>query len=182
MRRLKIGGLLAALQLMTMTVFRPSVLAQTAGRVQSASVSPNAVGAPAPTATPIGGLTGRPIRGAAVGGGGAVVPLRVPDAALLRGSAVRTRALSGNENGADVERDATLSPRSRWIPTADAPTWRRDPRVRPVDGWRDLIVSDVVCSTSGGCQRREYAVRAPWVARCGCYAFTDGWNRLWRVE
>jgi len=25
-------------------------------------------------------------------------------------------------------------------------------------------------------------VAARWVARCGCYAFADGWNRVWRVE
>jgi hypothetical protein len=141
------------------------------------TVGATAFGAPAPTASPIGGLSGRPLAGSPVGapraagqGRPAVVPLRVLDAPRTRSGFVTT------DSPDDV------APRTAWMPTAAAPTWRRDPRVRPVDGWRDLIVTDVVCTIAGACRQREQAVRAAWVARCGCYAFADGWNRLWRVE
>ncbi len=168
---------LAALAILT-TAAANRLDAQTGRLPVSASVSPNAVGAPAPTATPIGGLRTRPIAAPtdvrahvlARARPGTVL-LQVPDAALQRPGIVTS---SDNEN--------EYSRGPRWIPTADAPQWRRDPRVRPVDAWRDLIVTDVVCNSNGACRQRELPVRAPWIARCGCYAFYDGWSRLWRVE
>ena len=168
-----------------------AIVAQTraGASTSSAGVSAAAVGAPAPSATPIGGLTTRPIPSGsniAVPGlsasGGAMASRRV-----LRGGPVLVGVADAPlTHGGVVVYDDDASPNAyagvRWTLTADAPHWQRDPRVRPVDAWRDLIVTDVVCSTLGECRQRQRAVRAPWVARCGCYAFADGWNRWWRVE
>lgn len=148
-------------------------VAQTAAT--GASVSWRAVGPAAPVATPIGGLVTRPLSSA-----GLPAPRRIYRGGVLVNvaDAPRTNA------GVVVNDEDTNTPRfsATWTPTAEAPRWRRDDRVRQVDAWRDLIVSDVVCSAAGVCRPREQRVRAPWLPRCGCYAFADGWNRLWRVE
>jgi hypothetical protein len=103
--------------------------------------------------------------------GARVVPLRVVDAPRSTGGVV--------PGGAE---DSWNAPRAFWSPTSDKPRWRRDPSLSVVDAWRDLIVSDVVCNAVGTCIDRTQRVRAPWMARCGCYALTDALNRVWRVE
>lgn len=93
----------------------------------------------------------------------------VVDAPLPRGSAV-------------YEGITTASPRARaWYPTGDTPRWRVDSTLVPVQAWRDLIVNDVVCDGAGTCMEREQRVRAPWVATCRCYLFTDALGRRWEV-
>lgn len=77
---------------------------------------------------------------------------------------------------------AWRAPRVTWTPTAERPRWVRDSSVTPVQAWRDLIVSDVVCNSAGTCLERRQRIRARWLAACACYAFADGWNRVWRVE
>lgn len=69
-----------------------------------------------------------------------------------------------------------------WTPTVDKPRWRVDSTERPVQAWRDLVVTDVVCTPDGDCVQRERKTRAPWVAACRCYAFRDALGRAWRVE
>jgi hypothetical protein len=144
------------------------------------TVSPAAVGPAAPTATPIGGLATRPLTSAAPNDGGhrplvrgrRLMPLVVDDPPLTHGG------VSVATDGDDASRAFSV----RWTPTGDRPVWRRDPSVTPVDAWRDLIVTDVVCNGFGACVNREQRVRARWMATCGCYAFADGWNRVWRVD
>lgn len=77
---------------------------------------------------------------------------------------------------------AWTAPRVTWTPTAERPRWVRDSSLVPVQAWRDLIVSDVVCNHAGTCLERHQRVRARWLATCACYAFADGWHRVWRVE
>jgi len=72
--------------------------------------------------------------------------------------------------------------RLTWTPTAEKPRWVIDSTLTPVQLQRDLIVTDVVCNYNGACRERRMRVAARWVARCGCYAFADGWNRVWRVD
>jgi hypothetical protein len=69
-----------------------------------------------------------------------------------------------------------------WTPTAEPPRWVVDSSAVPVQAWRDLIVTDHVCSVNGVCVERRQRLRARWIARCACYAFADGWNRIWRVD
>lgn len=99
----------------------------------------------------------------------------VADAPVLNGGVV---VYGTDENGMTPYR----APREIWIPTAERPRWVRDTTVAPVQAWRDLIVSDVVCDNYGYCVDRVQRIRARWMATCACYAFADGWNRIWRVE
>lgn len=153
------------------------------------TVAPGAVGRPAPTATPIGGLRTRPLssendarsstrpvrpvrpyRGSRVG----VYPLRVADAPLARGGAV----VLYEERGTVQESSAGRL----WYPTVDRPRWRVDSTLAPVQAWRDIIVADVVCDGNGVCLERESRIRAPWVAACRCYQFADALGRRYIVE
>lgn len=153
-----------------------------------ATVAPGAVGKPAPTPAPIGGLrtSGSVSANRATRTAGATVPrvrsprvfggtvlLSVPDAPYSHGAVVVT---SSDASSLYFDR------RAMWSPTAAPPRWRRDTTEMVVDAWRDLIVSDVVCNGVGDCRDREQRVRARWIARCGCYAFADVFNRVWRVE
>lgn len=134
------------------------------------TVGPQAFGPPAPTPRPIGGLASRPIpRGAPRVG---YLPYRVADAPRsFGGVAVSTPSAP------------TGAPRRlSWTPTAEKPKWVIDTTLTPVQSQRDLLVTDVVCNHTGACRERTQRVAARWVARCGCYAFADGWNRVWRVE
>ena len=135
------------------------------------SVGPQAFGPPAPVPTPIGGLATRPIPPGVRRG--AYWPLFVVDAPLFRGGVV----VSPSPNAAPR---ALRQP--AWTPTAEKPRWVLDSSFTPVQLQRDLIVTDVVCNFTGTCMERQQRVAARWVARCGCYAFADGWNRVWRVE
>jgi hypothetical protein len=149
------------------------------------TVSPGAVGAPAPTPVPIGGLRTQPIPGAGVRGprgtgvstvpgrfAPGVIPLAVADAPLLqRGVVIQPDASNGSPGAV-----------SYWTPTAQRPRWTQDSSVVPVQAWRDLIVTDVVCTPAGVCRDRQQRVRARWIAGCACYAFADALNRIWKVE
>lgn len=185
MHVIKAAGLLAAFAAFT-AVPSAGLCAQGA-RPLTGSVAPGAVGAPAPTATPIGGLKTVPIPKATprVPGGTGVglargaqrlpgmYPLVVADAPYLQRGVVVS---PGNTGSAEGYRGAY------WTPTAERPQWVRDTTVAPVQAWRDLIVADVVCNAAAECVERRQRVRAPWIATCGCYAFADGLNRIWRVE
>ncbi len=149
------------------------------------TVAPGAVGAPAPTPVPIGGLRTQPIPGAGVRGpqgtgvspvrgrfAPGVVPLAVADAPVLpRGVVVHSDPPTVDEGGGLY-----------WTPTAQRPRWVQDSSVVPVQAWRDLIVTDVVCNPAGACRDRQQRVRARWIAACACYAFADALSRIWRVE
>lgn len=149
------------------------------------TVSPGAVGAPAPTPVPIGGLRTQPIPGAGTRGprgtgvspvrgrfAPGVIPLAVADAPLLQRGVVVQPEASADGNGAGPY----------WTPTAQRPRWKQDSSVVPVQAWRDLIVTDMVCNPAGVCRDRLQRVRARWIAACACYAFADALNRVWRVE
>jgi hypothetical protein len=162
------------------------------------TVAPGAIGRPAPTPTPIGGLRTRPLssasdapdydarsstrpvrpvrpyRGSRVG----VYPLAVADAPLIRGGAV---VLYPDR---DVVRETVQESAAGrlWYPTVDRPRWRIDSSLAPVQAWRDVIVADVVCDGNGVCLERESRVRAPWVAACRCYQFADALGRRYIVE
>ncbi len=172
----------------TLSPAMPNSVAAQAKPPLVGTVSPRAIGAPAPTATPVGGLTTRPIPPAGARGArgtgvsvvrgaerlGGVIPLAVADAPnITRGVVV------------SPPDDRAWNPavaRAYWTPTAERPRWVRDSSVAPVQAWRDLIVSDVVCNPVAVCLERQQRVRAPWIAACGCYAFADGLNRIWRVD
>ncbi|WP_309672135.1 hypothetical protein [Gemmatimonas sp.] len=140
------------------------------GRPLVGSVGPQAFGPPAPAPKPIGGLSSRPIpRGEPRMG---YLPYRVADAPRFRGG-VAVSAPSAPERAPR---------RPTWTPTAEKPKWVIDTTLTPVQSQRDLLVTDVVCNYAGACRARTQRVAARWVARCGCYAFADGWNRVWRVE
>lgn len=162
------------------------------------TVGSGAMGPPAPVPVPIGGLRTRPL---------SVAPVdvwRADDASQTAdGSALGRRhgvgagywrdpygrvhvrdagtRVYGISEPAVVQRNSTGAV-VRWWPSGDPPRWQVDTSVSRVDAWRDLVVTDVVCNGAGTCQPRQQRVRAPWMAACRCYAFTDGWNRLWRVE
>jgi hypothetical protein len=158
----------------------PAASAQRAPLV--GSVSPGAIGPAIQQPAPIGGLRTVPLSSARrVPGmqGGQVVQgipwgfdrgVRVLDAPLPRGLA------TGGGYASDA---ATVAP--RWMPSYDAPRWVPDSSAPASTLWRDLLVTDVVCNIAGACRERTQRVRARWMARCDCYAFSDGWNRLWRV-
>ena len=135
------------------------------------TVGPQAFGPPIPTPTPIGGLKTRPIPPG--DSRRSYWPLRVADAPLARAGVVVSPAPTA----------ADRAPRRlTWTPTAEKPRWEVDSTLTPVQSQRDLIVTDVVCNYTGACRERRQHVAARWVARCGCYAFADGWNRVWRVD
>jgi hypothetical protein len=149
------------------------------------TIAPGAVGAPAPTPVPIGGLRTQPIPGAGARGprgtgvtpirgrfAPGVVPLAVADASVLQRGVVVQAEAPPNGPGASPY----------WTPTAQRPRWRQDSSVAPVQAWRDLIVTDVVCNPSATCLERHQRVRARWIAGCACYAFADALSRVWRVE
>lgn len=157
------------------------------------TVAPGAVGRPAPTPTPIGGLRTRPLssendarsstrpvrpvrpyRGNRVG----MYPLRVADAPILRGGAVVLFGQGDEERGTVRESAAGRL----WYPTVERPRWRIDSALAPVQAWRDVIVADVVCDGNGVCLERESRIRAPWVAACRCYQFADALGRRYIVE
>ena len=160
----------------------------------AATVSTHAVGPAAPTAAPIGGLRTRPILPAAGhepsgtgvttrrGGSrlGGIVALAVADAPLVRGG-----VLVSPYDGTDDRRGIPADRQYRteyWTPTAERPRWTQDSSVAPVQAWRDLIVTDVVCNPAATCLERHQRVRARWIAGGACYAFADALNRIWRVE
>ena len=99
-----------------------------------------------------------------------MVPLLVADAPVTQSGVVITA--QGTAYGTPA----------MWTPTAERPRWVQDSSVAPVQAWRDLIVTDVVCNRAATCVERRQRVRARWVANCACYAFADAWNRIWRVE
>lgn len=182
----------------------------------SGTLSPRAIGRPALTPAPIGGLRTRPLNSVPVGAGDrgrfrdgydpryrdgydrnrdgyrdgygnrdrrgpprrgygyGYYPLGyglgVIDAPLPRGGVIYYD-----------ERVVTRSAEPRWFPTVDKPRWRRDTSVRPVQAWVDLLVNDVVCDGYGTCMERESRARAPWVAPCRCYIFTDAIGRRWEI-
>ena len=156
-----------------------SVAAQTSpGPVGSVPARPSSPVVPTPA--PIGGLRTRPLgAGATVSGVkqfrfGSTVLLSVADAPVLHGGIVvnaRREAVSRLNAAGAV-----------WMPTTEPPRWTRDSTLAQVQAWRDLIVTDVMCSGLGECVERRQRVRARWVAGCRCYAFADGWNRIWRVD
>ena len=172
-------GPMCVIALAALLATTTSVAAQGA-RPLGATVSPGAIGPAAPTPVPIGGLRTRPLASATPTPGRprhdrvGTWLLSVADAPLARGGVVVN--LSDN---AYADADAI---RFAWIPTAERPRWTRDSTVSPVQAWRDLIVTDVVCNGAGRCLERRQRIRAPWIARCSCYAFADGWNRIWRAE
>lgn len=153
------------------------------GAGTSASVGAEAIGRPAPTPTPIGGLKTVPIppagargprgtgvsviRGVPLRG---VIPLAVADAPPVGGGIVIT------QSSPDVPAGMV------WTPTAERPRWVVDSSVAPVQAWRDLIVTDVVCNRAATCVERRQRVRARWVATCRCYAFADGLGRVWKTR
>jgi hypothetical protein len=159
------------------------------------SVSPGAVGPAIQQPAPIGGLRGVPLSSARRVQGVRVVETRFSDSApgnarnrrpglpwgFDRGVRVLDAPLPrGLATGGGYAGDAaTLAP--RWMPSYDAPRWVPDSTAAASTLWRDLLVTDVVCSIAGACRERTQRVRARWLARCDCYAFSDGWNRLWRV-
>lgn len=142
------------------------------------TVSPGAIGAPAPTPVPIGGLRTRPMDGGSRTVDAishfrqGVFPLVVVDAPRSRGGIVPAAA----------EPSTAWRTWPSWTPSAERPRWIYDASVTRVDAWRDLIVTDVVCNGAGTCLERRQRVRARWIAGCACYAFADGWSRVWRVE
>ncbi len=160
----------------------------------AATVSTHAVGPAAPTAAPIGGLRTRPILPAAGhepsgtgvttrrGGSrlGGIVALAVADAPLVRGG-VLVRPYDGTDDRRGIPADRQYRT-EYWTPTAERPRWTQDSSVAPVQAWRDLIVTDVVCNPAATCLERHQRVRARWIAGCACYAFADALNRIWRVE
>lgn len=190
---------IVGLSILSATAFGPSVrLLPAQPKVPLVgTVGPSAMGPAAPTAVPIGGLHTRPLRGSSehlrhltattapgnVGSTGGVyrdrdgqyyVPVR--DAPLSRYGVVVTD-YSDHTYVAGAAMDAR-----RWIPSTAKPRWVVDTTVQTVDAWRDVIVTDVVCRFDGMCAERQQHLRARWIAGCGCYAFFDAWNRLWRVK
>lgn len=155
------------------------------------------MGPAAPTPTPIGGLRTRPLN--------APVPVgeyrrpgqnRRPGAAYREGFRDGYRYGNGygygigygvidaplQRGGVVVYGNSAPAPRApAWYPTGDKPRWRVDSSLVPVQAWRDLIVNDVVCDGYGTCMEREQRVRAPWIAACRCYLFTDALGRRWEV-
>ena len=99
----------------------------------------------------------------------------VADAPVLNGGVV----VYGNQGNGMTEYTA---PRQIWTPTAERPRWVIDTTVVPVQAWRDVIVTDVVCDNYAYCVDRVRRVKARWMNTCACYAFADGWGRVWRVE
>ena len=110
---------------------------------------------------------------------GRYYPLGVGDAPLIRGGGISVQINPGAFN--DRDRTGAYNIRT-WYPAPNNPHWRIDTRLSPVQAWRDLIVTDVVCDGMGTCMEREQRVRAPWVAPCRCYMFTDALGRRWEVE
>jgi hypothetical protein len=98
---------------------------------------------------------------------------------LIRGGGLVVQINPGAFN--DRDRTGAYNLRS-WYPAPNKPRWRIDTRLTPVQAWRDLIVTDVICNGAGTCMEREQGVRAPWVAPCRCYMFTDGLGRRWEIE
>jgi hypothetical protein len=149
------------------------------------TVSRGAIGPAVQQPAPIGGLRTVPLSSARIDGstqgrpvrsGDVYLPYdargwRVADAPLPRGLAVES---------SDDRRTSLAAP--RWIPTYERPRWVRDSAAADSPLWRSLIVTDVVCDFAGNCVERSQRVRAGWIARCDCYAFADGLNRVWRVE
>lgn len=187
------------------------------------TVGRGAIGTPAPTPVPLGGLRTRPLTVAPVSrpeseraaparnaraenGALAASDLRerrrgesgvwidaygvphgvpygtsygVPYAAVfVRDAGTRVHGVAAG----DAESRPPFGNALAWWPSTEAPRWQVDTTVSRVDAWRDLVVTDVVCNGAGACVPRQQRVRAPWMAACRCYAFADGWNRLWRVE
>jgi hypothetical protein len=153
------------------------------------SVSPSAIGPAAPQPAPIGGLRTVPLSSGAIPSGAS------PSGGLRGGSRRGAASTLGYDRGLRVI-DAPL-PRGlgsasstngepsiaapRWLPTYDKPRWVADTTAVASPLWRSLIVTDVVCTPAARCQERTQRVRATWMARCDCYAFADGWSRVWRV-
>lgn len=166
------------------------------------SIGPSAFGPPAPTPAPVGGLPTRPLSS------GTTNSARPDDAARRDGANSDTNGDSGYRwsygrdrarvvdapygshgvvagSAATSDRDTRTWSNSEgngWLPSAAKPQWIRDTTVTPVAAWRDLVVTDMMCSSAGFCVERQQRVRARWMASYGCYAFFDSWNRLWRVE
>lgn len=110
---------------------------------------------------------------------GRYYPFGVGDAPMVRGGGIAIRMNPGAFN--DHDRTGAYNLRT-WYPAPVKPRWRLDSRLSPVQAWRDLIVTDVICDGAGTCMEREQRVRAPWVAPCRCYMFTDALGRRWEIE
>jgi hypothetical protein len=179
----------------------------------SGTLSPRAIGRPAPTPAPIGGLRTRPLNSPPIGAGDRRFRDGYDDRYRDRFDRNRDgdRDGFGNRNrragpprdygyrplgygfgvadaplprGGVIHYDDRIETRvvePKWFPRVDRPRWRRDTSVRPVQAWVDLIVNDVVCDGYGSCMERESRARAPWVAVCRCYIFTDAIGRRWEV-
>ncbi len=101
------------------------------------------------------------------------LPLAVMDApAYGRGSSTMAIELQPS----DVVREFT------FYPTTQPPTWRVVPEEHPVQGWRAVDVSDVVCDQSGSCFPVTTRLLARWAPSLRAYAFRDRIGRIWRVE
>lgn len=105
-----------------------------------------------------------------------VYPLAVVDAPYPRAGIV----VVSPQNDAAARQTDAAGP--SWMPTPQRPEWRIDTTEAPAQAWRDLVVTDAVCTFDGDCVRRERKTRAPWVAACRCYAFRDALGRVWQVD
>lgn len=125
--------------------------------------------------------TGIPLGSAAPGarfrsrplGIGVYVPLGVADApAYGRGGS--TQAV------ATVSPDVVSVP--AFYPTMEPPVWRVIAEERPVQAWRVIEVTDVVCDATGRCNPVTTRMLARWAPQLSAYAFRDRVGRVWRVE
>lgn len=199
MRKSEIMRILGALALLVTVTGGPwaTPLNAQGAKPLVGSIGPEAFGPPAPGPVPVGGLTTRPLTNtknlrvraehratdrshgdgySRFGYEGTL--LHIVDAPY-RPYGVASR---GDVASDRVELNGRTGGFAGWLPTPAKPQWTRDTTVTPVEAWRDLIVTDVVCNGAGLCVERQQRIRARWIASYGCYAFFDGWNRLWRVE
>ncbi|MGV3709220.1 MAG: hypothetical protein ACO1Q7_10285 [Gemmatimonas sp.] len=113
------------------------------------------------------GRNGRPL------GIGGYVPLSVIDAPVY-------------QRGGSTLGVVTVSPpvvsEPAFYPTMQPPTWRVVPEERPVQAWRVVDVTDVVCNPQGGCSSVTTRMLARWAPAMRAYAFRDRVGRIWQVE
>lgn len=129
---------------------------------------------------PTRGLTtGAPLNAVTVGGYGrplgigGYIPLSVIDAPVY-------------QRGGSTLGVVTVSPpvvrEPAFYPTMQPPTWRVVPEDRPVQAWRVVDVTDVVCSPQGACSSVTTRMLARWAPAMRAYAFRDRVGRIWQVE
>jgi hypothetical protein len=70
----------------------------------------------------------------------------------------------------------------QWYPSPAPPQWRVVTDAHPVQAWRQIEVTDVVCSANGACGAVHTMLLARWAPALRGYAFTDRLGRVWRVE